>query len=156
MTVLAGNCGTRQQSSSRQVINPFFVSFDNHVFPTSKPWYGRAIAQCLVAEYMLKYFPYEDFILYEIGAGNGTLAMDILDYLRDEYPDVYDRTQYNIIEISSSLVKLQKKKLCKAHPCVKVTHRSIFHWNAREPAPCYFIAMEVVVSVPMTFVPLDA
>ncbi|KAF8239329.1 DUF185-domain-containing protein [Tricholoma matsutake] len=109
-----------------------------------KPWYGRAIAQCLVAEYMLKYFPYEDFILYEIGAGNGTLAMDILDYLRDEYPDVYDRTQYNIIEISSSLVKLQKKKLCKAHPCVKVTHRSIFHWNAREPAPCYFIAMEVV------------
>jgi SAM-dependent MidA family methyltransferase len=96
---------------------------------------------------MLKYFPYEDFMVYEIGAGNGTLAMDILDYLRDEYPEVYDRTRYNIIEISSSLVKLQKKKLHQAHPCVKVSHKSIFHWNAREPAPCYFIAMEVVVSV---------
>jgi len=95
---------------------------------------------------MLKYFPYEDFIIYEIGAGNGTLAMDILDFLRDEYPEVYDRTRYNIIEISNSLVKLQKKKLHKAHPCVKVTHKSIFHWNSREPAPCYFVAMEVVVS----------
>ena len=114
---------------------------------TSKPWYGRAVAQCLAAEYMLKYFPYEDFIIYEIGAGNGTLAMDILDYLRDEYPEVYDRTRYNIIEISGKLVKLQKKKLHKAHPCVKVVHKSIFHWNTREPAPCYFIAMEVVVSV---------
>ena len=100
---------------------------------------------------MLKYFPYEDFIIYEIGAGNGTLAMDILDFLRDEYPDVYDRTRYNIIEISSSLVKLQKQKLRNSHPCVKVAHKSIFRWNVKEPAPCYFLAMEVVVSAPITF-----
>lgn len=113
---------------------------------SSQPWYGRAIAQCLVAEYLLKYFPYEDFIIYEIGAGNGTLAMDILDYLRDEHPDVYDRTRYNIIEISGSLVKLQKQKLYKSHPCVKVVHKSIFHWKTREPAPCFFVAMEVIVS----------
>ncbi|KZP21038.1 DUF185-domain-containing protein [Athelia psychrophila] len=109
-----------------------------------KPWYGRAIAQCLVSEYLLKYFPYEDFIIYEIGAGNGTLASDILDYLRDEHPEVYDRTQYNIIEISGNLAKLQQEKLGAAHPCVKVTHKSIFHWDTREPAPCFFVAMEVI------------
>ena len=130
----------------------FFVSSNNRGFPLSKPWYGRAIAQCLAAEYMLKYFPYEDFIIYEIGAGNGTLAKDILDYLRDEYPEVYDRTHYNIIEISSSLVKLQKRKLRKDHPRVKVAHKSIFHWDVREPAPCYFIAMEVIVSVSIIFI----
>lgn len=112
----------------------------------NQPWYGRAIAQCLVAEYLLKYFPYEDFIIYEIGAGNGTLAMDILNYLKEEYPDVYDRTRYNIIEISGSLVKLQRKKLSQAHPCVKIAHKSIFHWKTREPAPCFFVAMEVIVS----------
>lgn len=72
--------------------------------------------------------------------------MDILDYLRDEHPDVYDRTRYNIIEISGNLVKLQKEKLYNSHPCVKVVHKSIFHWKAREPAPCYFVAMEVIVS----------
>ena len=93
----------------------------------------------------MKYFPYEDFIIYEIGAGNGTLAMDVLDLLQKEYPEVYDRTQYHIIEISESLVQEQQKRLKKKHPCVKVEHKSIFHWKTREPAPCFFVAMEVIV-----------
>jgi len=98
----------------------------------------------------LKYFPYEDFIIYEIGAGNGTLALDILDLLQEEYPEVYDRTQYHIIEISKSLVQEQKKRLTKKHPCAKVEHRSIFHWETRELAPCFFVAMEVIVSSDLT------
>jgi len=94
---------------------------------------------------LLKYFPYEDFILYEIGAGNGTLAMDILNLLQQDYPEVYDRTRYHIIEISGSLATLQKQKLEKVHPCVKISHKSVFHWNTTEHAPCFFIAMEVIV-----------
>ncbi|KAK2463613.1 hypothetical protein APHAL10511_004364 [Amanita phalloides] len=109
-----------------------------------KPWYGRAIAHCLVSEYLLKYFPYEDFIIYEIGAGNGTLASDMLDCIQEEYPDVYERTRYHIIEISSSLAQLQRRKLSGRHPCAKVTNRSIFRWNIREPAPCLLVAMEVI------------
>ncbi|KAH9913979.1 DUF185-domain-containing protein [Epithele typhae] len=109
-----------------------------------KPYYGRAMAQCIVSEYLLKYFPYEDLVIYEIGAGNGTLALDILDCLQQEYPDVYERTRYNIIEISANLASLQKRKLCSAHPCVTVNHESIFRWNTHESAPCYFLAMEVV------------
>ncbi|EIN09655.1 DUF185-domain-containing protein, partial [Punctularia strigosozonata HHB-11173 SS5] len=109
-----------------------------------KPWYGQAIAQCLVSEYLLKYFPYEDFVIYEIGAGNGTLALNILDFIRDEYPEVYDRTRYHIIEISGSLAKIQEERLCAVHPTVQIAHKSIFHWDTREPSPCFFIAMEVV------------
>ncbi|KAI0697846.1 S-adenosyl-L-methionine-dependent methyltransferase [Cerioporus squamosus] len=109
-----------------------------------KPWYGRAIAQSLVSEYLLKFFPYEDFVIYEIGAGNGTLALDILDYLQEYYPDVYERTRYNIIEISANLASLQREKLSAAHSCVTVHNRSIFRWDTREPAPCYFLAMEVI------------
>lgn len=112
-----------------------------------QPWYGQAIAQCLVAEYLLKYFPYEDFVIYEIGAGNGTLARNILDYLRDVHPDVYERTRYNIIEISGNLANLQRKLLCEEHPCVSVNHQSIFKWAKLEPAPCFFLAMEVIVSI---------
>ncbi|KAF7370206.1 Protein arginine methyltransferase NDUFAF7 [Mycena sanguinolenta] len=97
-----------------------------------KPWYGIAMAKCLVSEYLLKYFPYEDFVIYEIGAGNGTLAMNILDYLRSNHPDVYDRTRYHIIEISQSLVTMQRKKL------------AIFRWDKKEPAPCFIVAMEVI------------
>ncbi|CCM00250.1 uncharacterized protein FIBRA_02279 [Fibroporia radiculosa] len=109
-----------------------------------QPWYGRAIGQCLVSEYLLKYFPYEDFVIYEIGAGNGTLALDILDYIQEQYPEVYDRTRYNIIEISGNLARLQREKLSAKHPCVKVMHQSVFHWDKREPQPCFFIAMEVI------------
>lgn len=112
----------------------------------SQPWYGRALAQCLVSEYLLKYFPYEDFVIYEIGAGNGTLALNMLDYIQEEYPDVYERTRYNIIEISENLSKLQRQKLESKHPCVTIHNKSIFRWDTREPAPCYLVAMEVIVS----------
>lgn len=94
----------------------------------------------------MKYFPYEDFVIYEIGAGNGTLARNILDYIRDEHPEVYDRTRYNIIEISENLANIQKKLLLEEHPCVKITNKSIFHWDVPEPSPCFFLAMEVIVS----------
>ncbi|KAF5362406.1 hypothetical protein D9756_002232 [Leucocoprinus leucothites] len=109
-----------------------------------KPYYGQALAQCLVSEYLLKYFPYEDFVIYEIGAGNGSLAESILDYLKEVHPDVYEQTRYNIIEISGNLAKLQKKRLARHHGNVKIVHQSIFHWKTREPAPCFFLAMEVI------------
>lgn len=104
-----------------------------------------------MAEYLLKYFPYEDFVIYEIGAGNGTLARNMLDYIRDHHPEVYERTRYNIIEISGSLAKLQRELLLEDHPNVTVTHKSIFHWDAPEPSPCFFLAMEVIVSAAYSF-----
>ncbi|KIM56004.1 hypothetical protein SCLCIDRAFT_133540 [Scleroderma citrinum Foug A] len=112
-----------------------------------KPWYGQAIAQCLVSEYLLKYFPYEDFKIYELGAGNGTLALNILDYLRTHFPEVYDRTLYTIIEISAPLACAQRERLRRAghtKRTVNVHHRSIFAWTRTEPAPCYVLATEVV------------
>ena len=110
-----------------------------------QPHYGHAVAHCLVSEYLLKYFPYEDLVIYEIGAGNGTLALNILDFIRDKYPEVYERTSYRIVEISGRLAKLQRQKLLPHHPCVSVTHKSIFHWDQTETAPCFFVAMEVIV-----------
>lgn len=71
--------------------------------------------------------------------------MDILNLLQQDYPEVYERTRYNIIEISKSLTELQQRRLQKVHPCIKITHKSIFHWNVTEFSPCFFIAMEVIV-----------
>jgi SAM-dependent MidA family methyltransferase len=94
---------------------------------------------------LLKYFPYEDLHIYELGAGNGTLAKDILDYLRSDYPEVYDRTKYITIEISGQLANRQKAKLA-GHACARVENQSIFEWSAKQPAPCFVIALEVIVS----------
>ena len=45
--------------------------------------------------------------IVEMGAGNGTLMLNILDYIRETDPAVYACTRFRIIEISSSLAALQ-------------------------------------------------
>ncbi|GAA5930269.1 type II protein arginine methyltransferase [Sporobolomyces koalae] len=133
-----------------------------------KPWYGRALARYLLATYKLNLYPYSDLIIYEIGAGNGTLMADILDFLAVEAPEVYARTKYRIIEISDRLVGKQKGSVAghrrdetggglsegemgrekakrRGHgDRVEVISKSIFEWDRVVHEPCFFIAMEVL------------
>jgi len=53
----------------------------------------------------------ENFQIIEIGAGKGYLAYDILTALKDEYPTVYEKTIYYIIEKSPYHIKIQKELL---------------------------------------------
>ncbi|MCJ1226436.1 hypothetical protein MMC12_003088 [Toensbergia leucococca] len=114
-----------------------------------RPYYGEAIARYLVTNYKLTHHPYHDLIIYELGAGNGTLMLNILDYIRDLHPDVYPRTKFKVIEISSSLASLQSSQLTRTASArghldhVEIINRSIFAWESYVPAPCYFLALEV-------------
>lgn len=114
-----------------------------------RPYYGEAIARYLVTNYKLMHYPLEDLIIYELGAGNGTLMLNMLDYIRDVDPDVYDRTKFKIIEISSSLASLQSAQLRRSASSrghaehVEIINKSIFSWNTYVPAPCYLLALEV-------------
>ena len=114
-----------------------------------RPYYGEAIARYLVANYKLSQYPYHDLIIYEMGAGNGTLMLNVLDFIRNTEPDVYDRTKFKIIEISSSLASLQARTLLRnadsrGHSSkVEIINKSIFEWDVTVPSPCYFLAMEV-------------
>ena len=114
-----------------------------------RPYYGEAIARYLVTNYKISSHPYHDLIIYEVGAGNGTLMLNILDYIRDFHPDVYARTKFKVIEISSALASLQASQLqrtasSKGHlDHVEIVNRSIFTWDTYVPAPCYFLALEV-------------
>jgi hypothetical protein len=114
-----------------------------------RPYYGEAIARYLVANYKLSQYPYNDLTIYEMGAGNGTLMLNILDYIRNAEPSVYERTKFKIIEISSNLAKLQATQLLRnadsrGHSSkVEIINKSIFEWDQVVPSPCYFLAMEV-------------
>ncbi|KAN0093620.1 DUF185 domain containing protein [Hyaloscypha variabilis] len=114
-----------------------------------RPYYGEAIARYLITNYKLSQYPYHDLIIYEMGAGNGTLMLNILDYIRSTEPSVYDRTKFKIIEISSSLAKLQASQLLRSansrgHASkVEIINKSIFEWDVVVPSPCFFLAMEV-------------
>lgn len=51
------------------------------------------------------------FSLVEIGAGNGNLTADIVNYIRENNSVFYSVIEYIIIEKSSELIKLQRQKL---------------------------------------------
>ncbi|KAI1115692.1 S-adenosyl-L-methionine-dependent methyltransferase [Nemania sp. NC0429] len=115
-----------------------------------RPYYGESIARYLISNYIMKgIYPYDDLIIYEMGAGRGTLMLNILDYIRDVEPSVYDRTKYKIIEISPSLAALQTSQMMagaatRGHASkVEIINKSIFDWDVRVPSPCFFLAMEV-------------
>jgi hypothetical protein len=114
-----------------------------------RPYYGEALARYMVANYKLSLFPYHDLMIYELGAGNGTLMLNILDYIRDTDPDVYARTKFKIIEVSSTLASLQKHHLyataaSRGHAeKVEIINKSIFDWDQYVSSPCFFLAMEV-------------
>ncbi|RKP33921.1 S-adenosyl-L-methionine-dependent methyltransferase [Dimargaris cristalligena] len=114
------------------------------------PHFGHAIAKYIVTEYKLNHYPEEDLIIYEMGAGNGTLMTNVMDYLQTHEPQVYERTRYNIIEISSQLAEVQanqqsvRSSASAVHRGVQFVNRSIFDWDTEVPHPCFFIAMEVI------------
>jgi hypothetical protein len=103
----------------------------------------------MVTNYKLTHHPYHDLIIYEMGAGNGTLMLNVLDYIRDVHPDVYERTKFKIIEISPALATLQTEQLARTASSrdhtehVEIINRSIFNWDSYVSAPCYFLSLEV-------------
>ncbi|EMC95282.1 hypothetical protein BAUCODRAFT_35266 [Baudoinia panamericana UAMH 10762] len=115
-----------------------------------RPFYGEAIARYMVANYKLTVYPYHDLVIYELGAGNGTLMLNILDYIRRTDPEVYARTKFKIIEVSSALANLQHAHLnatlaSRGHvEKVEIINKSIFDWDQYVSTPCFFLAMEVI------------
>ena len=51
------------------------------------------------------------FTLIEMGAGQGYLAGDILNYIKQEYPDLFKALKYIIVERSPGLKQLQQQRL---------------------------------------------
>lgn len=115
-----------------------------------RPHYAEAMARYLITNYKISVYPYHDLILYEVGAGNGSFMLSVLDFIRETSPEVYERTKYKIIEISPALATLQTNRLqstaeSRGHANkVEIVNRSIFSWDTMVSSPCFFLAMEVI------------
>lgn len=129
------------------------------------PYYGEAIARYIIVNYKLNgSYPYEDLIIYEMGGGNGTLMCNILNYIKNTEPDIYNRTQYKIIEITSQLalkqlsLALNQKLVSRGLDSKKleIYNKSIFDWKTTVEQPCYFIALEVFDNFSHDLVRYDA
>lgn len=105
-----------------------------------RPYYGRAIGQCILC----KWDGCSPIVVYEVGPGNGSLSEDILQYFKDEIPDVMPRVEYNLVEISkyqsdNILVGVQGK-----YPeNIKIHNLSFLDWSVTETRKAFVLAMEV-------------
>lgn len=117
-----------------------------------QPYYGEALARYLLVNYKLNgSYPYNDLIIYEMGGGNGTLMCNILNYIKENEPDIYLKTQYKIIEISNQLAIKQFKNALNLKLVLQgldsskceIINKSIFKWDKVVEQPCFFIALEV-------------
>lgn len=110
------------------------------------PWYGYAVANYIVQQFQKK--PSPKLLIYEVGAGNGSLMINILDYIKTHYADtLYPIVEYVIIEISPQLVAKQNDLLKNGKHSGKgtVINKSVFDWDTVVDEPCFFLAMEVIV-----------
>lgn len=117
-----------------------------------QPHYGESLARYILVNYKLNgSYPYNDLIIYEMGGGNGTLMCNVLNYIKENEPDIYNRTQYRIIEISNQLAIKQFESALSAKLALQgldsskfeIINQSIFKWDKVEMEPCFFIALEV-------------
>ncbi len=60
--------------------------------------FGRLVARQLAQ--MAELLADQEFMIVEQGAGEGHLSLDILDALADEFPELYARTVYTLVEVS--------------------------------------------------------
>ncbi|MBI3282458.1 SAM-dependent methyltransferase [Candidatus Curtissbacteria bacterium] len=74
------------------------------------PYFGIGLAR-----YIEFLFVFGDLppVIYEVGAGNGTLAYDLLDYLQSYQPDLFNRVTYSIVEKSDKLAAIQAERLAR-------------------------------------------
>ena len=107
--------------------------------------------------------------IYEIGGGTGTLAKDILSWLREHRPSLHDTCTYSCIEISPTLAALQHQRVAEeaghgerfrvvqgdaaegatwtAAGAVKNNNYSSGSEEVTQP-PCFVVAMEVLDNLP--------
>ena len=130
-----------------------------------QPWYSYGLA-----DYMLTHYNHLrrrrrglKLRIFEIGAGSGTNALHILDYIRLHRPHVYRAMEYTTLEISPTLAEVQRERLAPAHSrvhrglCVDATTLGLGDGAAIQPAdidsifteePCFVLAMEVLDNLP--------
>jgi hypothetical protein len=100
-----------------------------------RPHFGRAVAAWILAQHARHTsraavrYPLE---IVEIGAGSGTLAADILDFLASRHPNVYKSVQYTTLEASPTLRETQAERVVVADPRHARRFRAI-HADATHP-----------------------
>lgn len=72
-----------------------------------RPYFSQILGNFIASEAMDK----KKVHIVELGGGRGTNALEILNYLQSQYPNVYEKLHYTIMDVSPLLLQLQKNIL---------------------------------------------
>ncbi|MDI5986619.1 SAM-dependent methyltransferase [Halomonas sp. M4R5S39] len=78
--------------------------------PERSRYFGRTIAKALVDMHAAMGYP-RRFDVVEMGAGNGTLAHDIIETLQADHVELHGALRYTIVECSRALIMRQREAL---------------------------------------------
>ena len=92
--------------------------------------------------------------IVEIGAGTGTLAHDVLNWLRSHRQDLYGQCKYTTIDISGTLSEQQEQRVKGAGHASDVFQACVGDaceadtWERYGENECFIIGMEVLDNMP--------
>jgi len=108
-----------------------------------QPYYSQAICRWMTSSFKSK-----PLVIYEVGGGNGTNALHILDFIKLQRPDLYKTVKYNLVEISPTLASKQRVLLQPHAEKVHVINADFLSWKQHEKDPCVVMALEVLDNLP--------
>ena len=105
--------------------------------------FGELLAEQFLQMWELLGKP-EPFSLVEMGAGQGYLAFDILQYIQQQYPDFFNCLNYIIVERSLTLRQIQQERLSE----FSVNWQTLATISSNSIIGCFF-SNELVDAMPV-------
>ena len=124
-----------------------------------KPWYGMTIANYIsvcLDKYVAKgsFNRNQKLKIIEVGAGNGSAAESMLDYLRSFHPLLYKHMEYTIVEISPVMTARCRKNLSLKHGKkiqqneIRFENVSISKYPKKDNDLTFVVMLEVLDNMP--------
>ena len=92
-----------------------------------KPYYSSVIARYIATGLGLDHN--RPLSIIELGGGRGTNALSMMDFLEQTFPQLYENTNYTIIDASPTLIELQQETLrtCRHSRKMHFSQKDLFH-----------------------------
>eukprot|EP01127_Copromyxa_protea_P006131 TRINITY_DN15945_c0_g1_i1.p1 TRINITY_DN15945_c0_g1~~TRINITY_DN15945_c0_g1_i1.p1 ORF type:complete len:487 (+),score=71.99 TRINITY_DN15945_c0_g1_i1:207-1463(+) len=146
------------ETDYRKALESEGISSNGFLTPVEifKPHYANAIANFIVSTLKnqglseASFSPSQPFHLCEIGGGNATCCVGILDYLKANHPALYVNTKYTSIDVSPFFIERQKAKTQEhGHEGkVEFINKSIFDFDGEYQEYGFVICLEILDNLP--------